>query len=112
MPETTRPAAAKVQRSSFVLVAAFVMVMAARIRTFLRVEWSLDRLGVASESLYHFGNHMVGADSDAVHQKLHGQMPVSEMPGDPQQCAIVARVNFEQLFRFGANAYKASVLAR
>ena len=52
-----------------------------------------------AQTFHHLPNHMVGPDSDPIAQQLHRQMPISQMPGYPNQLGIVMRVDFHQVFR-------------
>ena len=59
---------------------------------------------MTAQALDHLGNHMIGPDADAIAQQLHRQMPVAQVPGDAHQFAVLMRVDFQQLFRLGADA--------
>ena len=74
------------------------------------VERRLDGVRVPAELVHHVGDHVVGADADAVVQQLHRQVAVAEMPGDAHQLSRAVSVDFEQRFGFRDDADDAAVV--
>jgi hypothetical protein len=73
--------------------------MSARIRARLWVERGFHSVCVSTQLKDHIGDHVVGADADAVAEKLHGQMSIAEMPGDPHQLGRAMGVDFQERLR-------------
>jgi hypothetical protein len=76
------------------------------------IERRINRFNVAAETFHHVLDHVVGANSNAVPQKLHRQVTIAEMPGDSDQFAVVMPVDLQQWFRPGADTHDPAVLKR
>jgi hypothetical protein len=87
-----------------------VMLVPAGIRPRLRVERRFDRVRMAAERVHHIGDHVVGADADAVAEQLDRQMPVAEVPGDSHQLRRAVGVDFKERFRLRDHADDPAVL--
>ena len=91
-----------------VMIMVMMMAAAARVGAGLGIERGIDLVDMTAEALDHLLDHMIGADTDAVTQQLHGQMAVAEVPGDPHQFPVVVRMDFQQGFRPSADSYDAT----
>ena len=76
-----------------------------RVGAGFRIERCLDFLHVPAEALDHFGDHVIGANTDPVAEQLDRQMPVAEMPSDTNQFIVLMRMNFQQRFRPRSDAH-------
>ena len=64
----------------------------------------------AAEARHHLGDDMIGADAQAVPNRLQRQMPVAEMPGDPQQGGAILGLDVEHRLRRRAYADKTAAV--
>jgi hypothetical protein len=87
-----------------------VMVLSARVRASLRIEWCFDLLDVPTEAFDHLPDHMVVTNPNSVAQQLHRQMPVAEMPCDAHHLAVIVRMDLQQLLRLCAHANNAAII--
>lgn len=63
------------------------------------IERRLDLGDAGAKPLHHRLDHMIAADAQAFCHDLRRQMPVAEMPGDPDQMLRIVAADFHQRFR-------------
>jgi hypothetical protein len=92
-----------------VIVMAMIMVMMAMAMAMRRrhligaafgLERTLDLAHFCAEPLQHVGDHVVAPDPQPGRSDFRLEMPVAEMPGQPNQMPRVAAANFGDLLRF------------
>ena len=76
-----------------------VAMAAAGIGAAFGIERRLDLDHARSQSLHHCLDDMVASDAQAFTDDLRRQMPVAEVPGDPDQMMRIAAANFEERLR-------------
>jgi len=64
-----------------------------------RIERRLDLDDARAESLHHRLDDVILPDAERLWHDLRRQMPVAEMPGDPDQMMRIAPLDLEQRFR-------------
>ena len=93
-----------------VLVIAVVMMVmtmampgmtAAGISTAFGIEWRFDDDDTRTEAANHILNDMISPDAQTFADDLRRQMPIAEMPGDPDQMIRICPADFHQRLRRG-----------
>src|SRR6266513_5327891 len=80
------------------------------IRAGFRVEGRLQMDDLATKAGYHLRNHAIGADAQSLAGDLHRQMPIAEVPGDPQQIWVARGDDLKQRLGSSANTNIAAAL--
>ena len=59
---------------------------------------------------HHFGDDVVRANAESFTGDLQRQMPIAEMPGNPQQIDTIGGLDFEDRLACGADTEKAAAV--
>lgn len=81
-----------------------MMMGSPRIGADFGIEGGFEPGDTATEAGHHIGDHVIRADAQPVAGDLQRQMPVAEMPGNPQQIRPIDRLDLQQRLGGGANA--------
>ena len=74
------------------------------------VEWGAYGTDMTTKAMDHVGDHMVMTHKDTPFPNGGGQMPVAQMPCQPQQVQRIMRRDFHQVFRHGLDPYDAPII--
>jgi len=85
------------------IIVLVVMVMTTRIGASFRVERHVNFFYVTAEAFDHAGDDVIGTNADAVREELYREVPVPQMPRNPDQFAFAMRADFHAGLRFGEN---------
>lgn len=85
-----------------------MMMSGAGIGTDFRIEGSLEASDSAAEAGHHIGDDVIGANAESLPGDLKRQMPVAQMPGDPQQICPISCLDLENWLWRSAHADKAT----
>lgn len=77
-----------------------------------RIEGGVERRRASAEMFDHVRDDVVRPDAQPVAKKLHGEMTIAEMPGDPNERRRIGRGDFKQGLRRGSNQNHAAVFER
>ena len=89
-----------------------VGVRAAGIRADFRVEGRFQSGDVAAETDHHLGDDVIGPDAQPLARDLKRQVPVPEMPRDPQQTGWIGALDFEERLASRTDADKIAAVER
>lgn len=89
---------------SIIVMVVVVMVVPTGIGAPLRIERRLDGRRGAAKTLDHLRDHMIGADADAIPEKLCRQVAIAEMPGDANERGSIGGSDLKKRLRRSANA--------
>jgi hypothetical protein len=81
-----------------------MMVGPAGIGADFRVEGALEPSETAAEPDYHIGDDVIRPNAQPLAADLKRQVPVAEVPSDPQQVRSIDGLDFQK--RLGGGAYK------
>jgi hypothetical protein len=81
-----------------------MMVGRAAIGADFRVEGSIEPGDTAAEPGYHIGDDVIRSNAQPLAGDLKRQVPVAEVPSDPQQVRPIDRLDFQKRLRRRANA--------
>jgi hypothetical protein len=79
-----------------VVVLVMVVIVSGTVGAALRLKSCLHFAEFGSETLKHFFNHVVGADTEGAFANLCGEMAVSKMPGKSHQLTAVFVPDFHK----------------
>ncbi len=85
-------------------------VAAAGVGAALGIERRLDLDDSGAEALHHRLDHVVAPDPQTLGHDLGRQMPIAEMPGDPNQMQRIGAADFEQRLGRGDHFDQPAVL--
>lgn len=85
-----------------VIVCVIMPVRAAvTVGTALRIEGSLHWVQPSAEPFHHVLYNVIAPDPEGRAHELRRQMPVAQMPGDPDEMGRVLGLDLDKVFRFG-----------
>lgn len=75
-----------------------------------RIERGFEPGDLTPEPSHHLGDDVVRANAQALAGDLQRQMPIAEMPGNPQQIDTIGGLDFEDRLGCGADTEKAAAV--
>jgi hypothetical protein len=92
------------------MIVGGMCVAAAGVGAALGIERRLDLDDSGPEALHHRFDHMVAPDPQALGHDLGRQMPIAEMPGDPNQMQWIGAADLDQRLGRGDHFDQPAVL--
>ena len=72
-----------------VMIVAITVIVGCTVSATFGLKSCLNLMDACSETLQHFFNHVVGADSERIFANLRRQMAISKMPGESHQLMAI-----------------------